>query len=57
MGVTFAPKMISLSMRSSSIDGTVGITSVMVQPWNAFIHKVGEIGRDAWLDKLLVARN
>ena len=48
-------------MRSLSIYGTVGITSVMVphfiQAWNAFIHNVGEIGRDAWLDKLLLALN
>ena len=29
----------------------------LIQTWNAFIHNVGEIGRDAWLDKLLVARN
>ena len=27
------------------------------QVWNAFIHNVGEIGRDAWLDKLTLSRN
>ena len=28
----------------------------LIQAWKAFIHNVGEIGRDAWLDKLLLAR-
>ena len=27
----------------------------LIQAWKAFIHNVGEIGRDAWLDKLLLA--
>ena len=29
---------------------------LLIQSRNAFIHNVGEIGRDAWLDKLLLAR-
>ena len=29
----------------------------LIQALNAFIHNVGEIKRDAWLDKLLLARN
>ena len=28
----------------------------LIQAWNAFIYNIGEIGRDAWLDKLLLAR-
>ena len=30
--------------------------SSLIQAWNAFIHNVSEIGRDACLDKLLLAR-
>ena len=29
----------------------------LIQVWNASIHNVGEIGCDAWLDNLLLARN
>ena len=28
----------------------------LIQAWNAFIHNVGEIGRDAWLDKMTLSR-
>ena len=29
----------------------------LIQAWNAFIHKFGEIGRDTWLDKLTLSHN
>ena len=28
----------------------------LIQAWNAFIHNVREIGRDAWLDKMTLSR-
>uniref|UniRef100_A0AAV1TAH2 Uncharacterized protein n=1 Tax=Peronospora matthiolae TaxID=2874970 RepID=A0AAV1TAH2_9STRA len=52
----------SSSMLSLSIDGTVGITSVMVPHYfkrgtPTFIKKIEDVGRDAWNDKLIKARD
>ena len=31
--------------------------ALLIYAWNAFIDKVGEIGREAWLEKLTLSRN
>uniref|UniRef100_A0AAV1U7G9 Uncharacterized protein n=1 Tax=Peronospora matthiolae TaxID=2874970 RepID=A0AAV1U7G9_9STRA len=57
---TIALNMSSSSMLSLSIDGAVGTTNVMVPHClkrNAYIHNLEDVGRDAWNDKLIKARD
>uniref|UniRef100_A0AAV1UF80 Uncharacterized protein n=1 Tax=Peronospora matthiolae TaxID=2874970 RepID=A0AAV1UF80_9STRA len=64
--LTPARKIIALNMNSSSmlssnIDGNSGNHKrdgpSLLQAWNAYIHNLEDVGRDAWNDKLIKARN